>query len=80
MMRSAMIRQSEYTSFLKSVPSFANLQEDTLIKIADVMEETAYKVIENKDRCYVVIIISNAMKITQNWKTKNVFVDGLKTK
>lgn len=43
MMRSAMIRQSEYTSFLKSVPSFANLQEDTLIKIADVMEETAYK-------------------------------------
>ena len=65
-----MIRQSEYTSFLKSVPSFANLQEDTLIKIADVMEETAYKVIENKDRCYVVIIITNAMKNNTALKVK----------
>ena len=39
-----MVRQSEYTAFLKSVPSFVNLQEETLIKIADVMEETEYKV------------------------------------
>ena len=45
MMRSAMVKQSEYTTFLKSVPSFANLNEETLIKIADVMEETVYKVI-----------------------------------
>merc|ERR1711862_1005718 len=31
------------SAFLKSVPSFANLQEETLIKIADVLEETTYK-------------------------------------
>lgn len=43
MMRTAMVRQSEYTTFLKSVPTFINLSEETLIKIADVMEETTYK-------------------------------------
>ena len=43
MMRTAMVKQSEYTSFLKSVPTFVNLPEETLIKIADVMEETTYK-------------------------------------
>jgi len=43
MMRTAMVRQSEYTTFLKSVPTFVNLPEETLIKIADVMEETTYK-------------------------------------
>jgi len=43
MMRTAMVRQSEYTKFLKSVPTFVNLPEETLIKIADVMEETTYK-------------------------------------
>jgi len=43
MMRTAMVRQSEYTTFLKSVPTFVNLPEETLIKIADVMEETTYQ-------------------------------------
>jgi cGMP-dependent protein kinase len=43
MMRTAMVKQSEYTAFLKSVPTFVNLPEETLIKIADVMEETTYK-------------------------------------
>jgi len=43
MMRTAMLRQTEYTTFLKSVPTFVNLPEETLIKIADVMEETTYK-------------------------------------
>jgi len=43
MMRTAMARQSEYTTFLKSVPTFVNLPEEILIKIADVMEETVYK-------------------------------------
>ena len=38
-----MARQSEYTTFLKSVPTFVNLPEEILIKIADVMEETVYK-------------------------------------
>jgi len=43
MMRTGLIRQAEHSAFLKSVPSFANLQEETLIKIADVLEETTYK-------------------------------------
>ncbi|XP_073820811.1 cGMP-dependent protein kinase for isoform X1 [Musca autumnalis] len=43
MMRTGLIRQAEYTDFLKSVPIFKNLQEDTLIKISDVLEETHYQ-------------------------------------
>lgn len=42
MMRTGLIRQAEYTVFLKSVPTFANLQEETLIKIADVLDECYY--------------------------------------
>ncbi|XP_071438944.1 cGMP-dependent protein kinase, isozyme 2 forms cD5/T2 isoform X2 [Hetaerina americana] len=42
MMRTGLIRQAEYTDFLKSVPIFKNLPEDTLIKISDVLEETYY--------------------------------------
>lgn len=42
MMRTCLIRQAEYTNFLKSVPTFQSLQEETLIKIADVLEETFY--------------------------------------
>ncbi|XP_023294597.2 cGMP-dependent protein kinase, isozyme 2 forms cD5/T2 isoform X2 [Lucilia cuprina] len=43
MMRTGLIRQAEYTDFLKSVPIFKNLQEDTLIKISDILEETHYQ-------------------------------------
>lgn len=43
MMRTGLIRQAEHSAFLKSVPTFFNLPEDTLIKIADVLEETSYK-------------------------------------
>ncbi|XP_055386693.1 cGMP-dependent protein kinase, isozyme 2 forms cD4/T1/T3A/T3B isoform X3 [Condylostylus longicornis] len=43
MMRTGLIRQAEYTDFLKSVPIFKNLPEDTLIKISDVLEETHYQ-------------------------------------
>ena len=39
MMRTGLIRQAEHSAFLKSVPSFAGMQEETLIKIADVLEE-----------------------------------------
>ncbi|EEB12543.1 cAMP-dependent protein kinase catalytic subunit, putative [Pediculus humanus corporis] len=42
MMRTGLIRQAEYTNFLKSVPIFKNLPEDTLIKISDVLEEAYY--------------------------------------
>lgn len=43
MMRTGLIRQTEYTDFLKSVPIFKNLSDDTLIKISDVLEEMYYK-------------------------------------
>merc|ERR1712241_775914 len=43
MMRTGLIRQAEHSAFLKSVPTFVNLPEDTLIKIADVLEENNYK-------------------------------------
>ncbi|KAI9552776.1 hypothetical protein GHT06_020656 [Daphnia sinensis] len=43
MMRTGMIRQAEYTAFLKSVPTFKNLQEEKLLKIADALEECSYK-------------------------------------
>lgn len=42
MMRTGLIRQAEYTDFLKSVPTFKDLPEETLIKISDVLEETSY--------------------------------------
>ncbi|KDR12116.1 cGMP-dependent protein kinase, isozyme 2 forms cD4/T1/T3A/T3B isoform X2 [Zootermopsis nevadensis] len=42
MMRTGLIRQAEYTDFLKSVPIFKNLPEETLTKISDVLEETFY--------------------------------------
>lgn len=43
MMRTGLVKQAEYSSFLKSVPSFKDLPEETLIKIADVLEEYSYK-------------------------------------
>ncbi|XP_016937276.3 cGMP-dependent protein kinase, isozyme 2 forms cD5/T2 isoform X2 [Drosophila suzukii] len=43
MMRTGLIRQAEYSDFLKSVPIFKDLADDTLIKISDVLEETHYQ-------------------------------------
>lgn len=43
MMRTGLIRQAEYCDFLRSVPIFKTLPEDTLIKISDVLEETFYQ-------------------------------------
>merc|ERR1711962_1594736 len=43
MMRTGLIKQTEYTAFLKQVPTFKGLPEETLIKIADVLEEYTYK-------------------------------------
>uniref|UniRef100_A0A3B3WBW1 cGMP-dependent protein kinase n=1 Tax=Poecilia mexicana TaxID=48701 RepID=A0A3B3WBW1_9TELE len=42
MMRTGLIKHSEYMDFLKSVPTFQGLPEETLSKLADVMEETHY--------------------------------------
>jgi len=43
MMRTGLKRQADYTRFLKSVPTFEKMPDDTLIKIADVLEETSYR-------------------------------------
>nr|XP_043868592.1 cGMP-dependent protein kinase 1-like [Solea senegalensis] len=42
MMRTGLIKLSQYTDFLRSVPSFQSLPEDILSKLADVLEETHY--------------------------------------
>ncbi|KAJ3610634.1 hypothetical protein NHX12_022726 [Muraenolepis orangiensis] len=39
MMRTGLIKHTEYMEFLKSVPTFHGLQEDILSKLADVLEE-----------------------------------------
>ncbi|XP_029933856.1 cGMP-dependent protein kinase 1-like isoform X3 [Myripristis murdjan] len=43
MMRTGLIKHAEYMEFLKSVPTFQGLPEETLSKLADVMEETHYE-------------------------------------
>ncbi|KAG7219586.1 hypothetical protein INR49_018963 [Caranx melampygus] len=43
MMRTGLIKHTEYMEFLKSVPTFHGLQEDILSKLADVLEETHYE-------------------------------------
>ncbi|XP_007895192.1 cGMP-dependent protein kinase 1 isoform X4 [Callorhinchus milii] len=43
MMRTGLIKHSEYMDFLKSVPTFQNLSEEILSKLADVLEETHYE-------------------------------------
>ncbi|XP_051972102.1 cGMP-dependent protein kinase 1-like isoform X2 [Xyrauchen texanus] len=42
MMRTGLLKHSNYMEFLRSVPSFKTLTEDVLSKIADVLEETQY--------------------------------------
>uniref|UniRef100_A0A672IC41 Cyclic nucleotide-binding domain-containing protein n=1 Tax=Salarias fasciatus TaxID=181472 RepID=A0A672IC41_SALFA len=42
MMRTGLIKHSQYTDFLRSVPSFQALPEDVLSKLADILEETHY--------------------------------------
>lgn len=43
MVRTGLIKQAEYTQFLKSVPTFIDLPDETLIKISDVLEKVVYK-------------------------------------
>ncbi|XP_069022968.1 cGMP-dependent protein kinase 1-like [Embiotoca jacksoni] len=42
MMRTGLIKLTQYLDFLRSVPSFKALPEDVLSKLADVLEETHY--------------------------------------
>lgn len=39
MMKTGIIRQREYKEFLKSVPIFRKLADETIMKIVDVLEE-----------------------------------------
>ncbi|XP_059809557.1 cGMP-dependent protein kinase 1-like [Hypanus sabinus] len=43
MMRTGLIKHIEHTELLRSVPTFQDLQEDVLSKLADVLEETHYE-------------------------------------
>ncbi|XP_075996246.1 cGMP-dependent protein kinase 1-like [Genypterus blacodes] len=70
MMRTGLIKHSQYTDFLRSVPSFQSLPEDVLSKLADVLEETHYS-----DGDYIIrqgatgdtffIISEGQVKVTQ---------------
>ncbi|KAL5019132.1 hypothetical protein ScPMuIL_004854 [Solemya velum] len=42
MMRTGLLRHTEHMEFLRSVPTFKHLPEETLSKIADVLEEAHY--------------------------------------
>uniref|UniRef100_A0A7N8YMV2 cGMP-dependent protein kinase n=1 Tax=Mastacembelus armatus TaxID=205130 RepID=A0A7N8YMV2_9TELE len=70
MMRTGLIKHAEYMDFLKSVPTFQGLPEETLSKLADVMEETHYKggeyIIRQGARGDTFFIISKGMvNVTQ---------------
>lgn len=76
MMRTGLVRQAQYTDFLKSVPTFRKLKEDMLIKIADVLEETTYKygdyIIRQGARGDTFFIISRGkVKVTINDSEQN---------
>ncbi|XP_039298364.1 cGMP-dependent protein kinase, isozyme 2 forms cD4/T1/T3A/T3B isoform X4 [Nilaparvata lugens] len=76
MMRTGLIRQAEYTDFLKSVPIFKNLPEETLIKISDVLEETFYNegdyIIRQGARGDTFFIISKGkVKVTMKQPNSN---------
>uniref|UniRef100_A0A3Q3A6Y3 cGMP-dependent protein kinase n=1 Tax=Kryptolebias marmoratus TaxID=37003 RepID=A0A3Q3A6Y3_KRYMA len=43
MMRTGLMKHSQYTDFLRSIPSFQSLPEDVVSKLADVLEETLYR-------------------------------------
>ncbi|ENN77855.1 hypothetical protein YQE_05533, partial [Dendroctonus ponderosae] len=74
MMRTGLIRQAEYTDFLKSVPIFKDLPEETLIKISDVLEECYYAngdyIIRQGNRGDTFFIISKG-KVNVTMKKKD---------
>lgn len=70
MMRTGLIKHAEYMDFLKSVPTFKGLPDETLSKLADVMEETHYEdgdyIIRQGARGDTFFIISNGkVNVTQ---------------
>ena len=41
MMRSGLLKQKEHMEFLKTVPSFSKLNDEMILKIANVLEEVS---------------------------------------
>uniref|UniRef100_A0A3Q3WNY1 cGMP-dependent protein kinase n=1 Tax=Mola mola TaxID=94237 RepID=A0A3Q3WNY1_MOLML len=81
MMRTGFIKHSQYTDFLRSVPSFQSLPEDILSKLADVLEETHYS-----DSDYIIrqgaigdtfFIISDGQPVTLTLNDEQVTVKTL---
>ena len=68
MMRTGLIRQAEHTAFLKSVPTFVNLQEDTLIKIADVLEEVSFQIFNGFSAIFNGCISYRVLKECTNFR------------
>uniref|UniRef100_A0A7N6AL83 cGMP-dependent protein kinase n=1 Tax=Anabas testudineus TaxID=64144 RepID=A0A7N6AL83_ANATE len=66
MMRTGLIKHAEYMDFLKSVPTFQDLPEETLSKLADVMEEDEEYIIRQGARGDTFFIISKGkVNVTQ---------------
>lgn len=42
MMRSGLLKQKEHMEFLKTVPSFSKLNDEIILKIANVLEEVRW--------------------------------------
>jgi len=84
MMRTALQRQKQHLDFLKSVPSFTSLPEETLAKIADVLQEVHYEngeyVIRQGARGETFYIISKGkVKVTKrsSGATEDTFIRTL---
>ncbi|XP_030196111.1 protein kinase cGMP-dependent 1b isoform X2 [Gadus morhua] len=84
MMRTGLIKHAEYMDFLKSVPTFQGLAEETLSKLADVMDETHYEdgeyIIRQGARGDTFFIISKGkVNVTQEEPTNEepVYLRGL---
>ncbi|THD25739.1 cGMP-dependent protein kinase 1 [Fasciola hepatica] len=74
MMRTGMRRQKDYVKFLKSVPTFSELSDEVLIKVADVLGACHYNpgdyVIREGARGNTFFIISDGkVKVTKNRAT-----------
>ncbi|CAK9300668.1 unnamed protein product [Gordionus sp. m RMFG-2023] len=84
MVRTAMIRQEEYMRFLRSVPTFSTLSQDTISRIAYVIEETHYDqgtyIIRQGARGDTFFIISRGeVKVTliDPFEQKEIFIRTL---
>lgn len=67
MMRSGLLKQKEHMEFLKSVPIFAKLSDDIILKIANVLEEV-------RARDFSVSQPNTFVSISQNVYTRGDFI------